>query len=475
MRLRYRNAIVRFIYICIDIACIALAIYLACFLRPETIPWKPSFYNVFLLESNSFRAVFAAWIAVTLLFLVSRPSLYQTRREMLEGFEIARLIRSILLASLVIIVALYFWRLQEFPRSILFIGTGLNICFLSLWRIIKRWFVEYLVSQGYNNTNVLIVGGGKVGRSLAAEINKRQGLGMRIVGFLDDFKDNDPAYDGPRIIGKLNDFAKVCRQEFVQRVFITVYHDSDVFMDILEQAKELGVAVRVVPQGFELMSGELVKYNIGIIPVLEYREAAPLRLQISKRIFDLIVTVLALPVLIPVFTAIAVFIKLDSPGPIFYVSRRYGRSGRIFDFYKFRSMQTDADKRLEELRIKNEADGPIFKIKDDPRVTKMGRWLRKYSLDELPQFINVLKGDMSLVGPRPLPIEQIRKEDLRQLKRLEVRPGITGLWQIRGRSDISFKRLLKWDIWYIGNWSFWLDLNILFQTIPIVIKGKGAY
>ena len=138
-------------------------------------------------------------------------------------------------------------------------------------------------------------------------------------------------------------------------------------------------------------------------------------------------------------------------------------------------MQVGAESKLSQLRGQSEVDGPIFKMKNDPRVTRMGKWMRKYSMDELPQFINVLVGDMSMVGPRPLPIDQIHKEDLRQLRRLEVRPGMTGLWQIRGRSDVSFKRLIRWDIWYIGNWSFWLDLNILIQTIPVVIKGKGAY
>jgi len=143
--------------------------------------------------------------------------------------------------------------------------------------------------------------------------------------------------------------------------------------------------------------------------------------------------------------------------------------------YKFRSMRADADHIAEQIQDKNEVDGPIFKIKKDPRITKIGRILRRYSLDELPQLFNVITGDMSLVGPRPLPISQIEREDFRQLKRLEVRPGITGLWQIRGRSDISFARLVKWDIWYINNWSFWLDFNILIQTIPVVLKGRGAY
>jgi len=475
MRQRYKSTIIRIFYITLDVVCIAFAIYLACNFRTETISWEPTFRNVFFYEGNPFRYIFVSWIFVTLLFIISKPALYQTRREMLEGFEITQLARSVLLASLVIIIALYSWRLQEFPRSILLVGTLINIVFLSLWRILKRFFVQYLVSQGYNNTNVLIIGAGKVGRSLADEINKRSALGMRIVGFLDDFKDNDPQEGNINIIGKLTDFVRICRHEFIQHVFITIYHDNQVFLDLLEQAKETGVSVRVVPQGYELMSGDLVKYNIGIVPILEYREAAPLRIQIRKRIFDLITTILALPILLPTYFVIGVLIKLDSKGPIFYISQRYGRAGRIFNFIKFRSMNISADELLEELKEKNEVDGPIFKIKDDPRITRVGKWLRRYSLDELPQVINVLKGDMSLVGPRPLPIDQIRKEDLRQLKRLEVRPGITGLWQIRGRSDISFKRLLRWDIWYIGNWSFWLDLNILFQTIPVVLKGKGAY
>jgi exopolysaccharide biosynthesis polyprenyl glycosylphosphotransferase len=198
-------------------------------------------------------------------------------------------------------------------------------------------------------------------------------------------------------------------------------------------------------------------------------------MQAGKRFFDLIFSFLGCLVLLPVFLVIGILILLDSRGPVFYCSNRYGRNGRMFPMIKFRSMVIDADAKLKELKSRNEVDGPIFKIKNDPRITRMGRWLRKYSLDELPQVINVLVGHMSLVGPRPLPIDQVEKEDFNQLKRLEVRPGITGLWQIRGRSDVSFKRLVRWDMWYINNWSFWLDLKILLRTIPVVIHGKGAY
>jgi exopolysaccharide biosynthesis polyprenyl glycosylphosphotransferase len=233
--------------------------------------------------------------------------------------------------------------------------------------------------------------------------------------------------------------------------------------------------VRVVPQGYELLQTDFTKYNIGIIPVLEYSVLRNIHRHQGKRIFDMVIGWLMLIVLLPLFLALAIAVKIDSPGPVFYLSRRYGRRGQLFAMYKFRTMVKNADELLKELKTRNEVDGPIFKIKRDPRVTRMGTFLRKYSLDELPQILNVINGDMSLVGPRPLPIEQIEREDFRQLKRLDIRPGITGLWQIRGRSDLSFQRLVKWDIWYINNWSFWLDLHILLQTIPVVLKGKGAY
>jgi len=170
MKLRYKYALIRILYVAIDVVLMALAIYLACVLRPQTISWEPTLVNVFFSALNPYRTIFVSWIFVTLLFIISKPALYQTRREMLEGFEITQLIRSIILASLVVIVALYCWRLQEFPRSILFIGTLFMAAFLSLWRLIKRMFVEYIVAQGYNNANVLTLGAGLIGDALAQQI-----------------------------------------------------------------------------------------------------------------------------------------------------------------------------------------------------------------------------------------------------------------------------------------------------------------
>ena len=231
----------------------------------------------------------------------------------------------------------------------------------------------------------------------------------------------------------------------------------------------------MIPQGFEFTTGEFLKYNIGFIPVLEYCDEEHLIKQAGKRLFDFISAGIAMVLLSPVFIVLGVMIKLDSPGSVFYLSRRYGRRGRKFHMYKFRSMAKNADKSLKEMRHKNEVDGPIFKMKNDPRVTRLGRMLRRYSLDELPQLINVLKGDMSLVGPRPFPVEESQKFEYNHMERLAVKPGITGLAQIRGRSDLSFYRWVKWDLWYVNHWSFGLDLKILWWTIPAVFKGKGAY
>jgi len=473
MLYRSRQSLIKFIYALIDVVCIYFSIYAACFLRQEVLDYPLSFPRFLLDQDNPFQIIFHVWILTTI-FFANTNNLYQTRREILEGIEIWHVIKSIFQSSLVTIVAIFLLKIHDFPRTIFLLSALFMVLSLSLWRVVKRKLVEYLVIGGYNNFNVLIIGAGKVGAALAEEIHKRPGLGLRIVGFLDDFKTEHQPYK-VKILGRLTDFPEIAQREFIDKVFITIHHDSTVFLNLLEQARDMGLAIRVVPQGFDLTSGELFKYNIGLIPILEYSDVITQRKQTGKRLFDFIFSLILFITQLSFFLVISLLIKLDSPGPVFYVSKRYGKNGKIFSMYKFRSMVQDADRILAEIKHKNEMDGPIFKIKEDPRMTKIGRFLRRYSLDECPQIINVLKGEMSLVGPRPLPIEQIEKEDLRQLKRLGVRPGITGLWQIRGRNDISFVRLVKWDIWYINNWSFWLDMNILLQTIPVVLQGKGAY
>ena len=461
-------------YIFFDVVLLCLSLFVAAWIRQGTLSFDITLRNIFFDPVNPFRFLFLFWILV-IVFVNNAHGLYQTKREIFETVEVWEVAKSVFFSSLMMIIAMFVIKLSDFPRSVLFLATTFAFMSLSVWRILKRFLVEYLVIQGYNNFNVLIVGAGKIGEALAQEIQKKPALGLNIVGYLDDFKTDDSHAKGVKILGKISSFAKIARREFINKVFITCHHDGEGFLKLLEQAKDLGIAVRVVPHGFELITGEFTKYNIGFIPILEYCDAERFHKQVGKRLFDFTTSFILAVVMLPVFLVIAILIKLNSPGSIFYISKRYGRGGHIFKMYKFRSMQTGSDNMTDQIRDKNEVDGPIFKIKNDPRVTKIGRILRRYSIDELPQIFNVVQGHMSLVGPRPLPISQIQKEDLRQLQRLEVRPGITGLWQTRGRSDISFVRLVKWDVWYINNWSFWLDLSILFKTIPVVIKGKGAY
>lgn len=471
---RPRTVVIKIFYIAIDVICIYSSIFAACYIRQATLPFEITFHGILFDQFNPFRHIFLLWILATL-FFVNSNALYQTRREVSEGIEIWLVVKSILFSSFVVIIGSYILKIHGLPRGVFLIAVAAMILVLSTWRVFKRMFVEYLVVHGYNNVNAVIVGGGKVGVALADAIMKRPGLGIKVIGFLDDFKAATEEKTNLKILGKISEFVQVAQREFIDKVFITVHHDSAAFLKLLEEAQDLGIAVRVVPQGFELTSGDFFKYNIGFIPVLEYSDVGQQRRQAGKRVFDFFMGIIFSVLLLPFMVVIAVLIKLESSGPVFYMSKRYGKGGKIFYMYKFRSMEKDAEKKINELLCKNEVDGPIFKIKQDPRITKVGKFLRKYSLDELPQLLNVLKGEMSLVGPRPFPIEQIEREDLRQLKRLQVRPGITGLWQVRGRSDLSFARLIKWDIWYINNWSFWLDLNILAQTVPIVIQGKGAY
>jgi len=471
LRARLKAICIICLYLAIDVVCIVSVFYLVLLVRAHTVHFKIT-PTRFLSAEDPFRLLFMVW-TLLILFFHNTHGLYNTRREQLEGKEIWEVIKSIFFSTLVIVVLAFLLKIQDFPRSVMLLNAVVITVFCSAWRWLKKLLVDYLVSRGYNNFNTLIIGAGKTGVLLADELSRQPALGLKVRGFLDDSKTGH-CEDWP-VLGKLENFQEIIQREFIHKIFITAYPDPQSFIKLLEIAREEGLAVRVVPQGYEFMAHDFIKFNIGIIPVLEYSDMDNNHRQRFKRIFDIILSLLLMFFLLPVFIVVGVLIKLDSPGTVFYKSRRFGRYGRMFNMYKFRSMVNNADKLLGQLRDKNEVDGPIFKIKKDPRITRMGAFLRRYSLDELPQIINAIKGDMSLVGPRPFPIDQIEKEDLRQLRRLGIRPGITGLWQIRGRNDVSFNKLLRWDIWYIKNWSFWLDLYILLQTFPVVIKGKGAY
>jgi exopolysaccharide biosynthesis polyprenyl glycosylphosphotransferase len=321
---------------------------------------------------------------------------------------------------------------------------------------------------------VLIVGAGKSGRELLSEIEDNPFFGLKVVGFLDDNKTGP--VNGYNILGKISDLERVIKRRFVDEIYVTIPSERAIVTQVLRKAKELHRAVRILADNFEIPLSKVKINYIGFFPLICYFEQGKHGTdKFIKRLLDLIIAIFIIALMLPLLLLIAFIIKLDSPGPVFYVSRRSGRKGEEFNFYKFRSMYDGAEREKEKLRPMSDVKGPIFKIKNDHRITRFGMVLRRYSLDELPQLINVLKGDMSLVGPRPLPVEESNQCAESQLSRLDVRPGIACIAQIRGRSNISFYKWMKWDLWYIENWTLGLDFQILFWMIPAVLKRRGAY
>ena len=376
--------------------------------------------------------------------------------------------KSVLLATAVMCFA-YGLQRCSWAMAGLMCGAGV-LHFVNLW--IWRWRSgerEQSATSFPKMRNVLIVGAGPVGRRVASYTDSHPALRRRICGFLDDEK---PLGNG--VLGRISDLALMARKGFVDEVILAAPHDADLTRRVLCEAKRLRLDLEIVPELFGCTPKQRQVERVGDMPVIcLHAERLPETALILKRGLDVLGSGLALTLLSPLLIAISVLIKFDSPGPVLYCAKRAGRKGHIFRCYKFRTMVADADGLKESLRGQNERSGPVFKIADDPRITCLGRILRRYSLDELPQLWNVLKGDMSLVGPRPHPLDDVAAYEIEHLARLDVTPGITGLWQVMARRDPSFARGMELDRQYIQTWNLRLDLQILLRTVLAVVQGSG--
>ena len=307
-----------------------------------------------------------------------------------------------------------------------------------------------------------------MGRRIASYLEMHPGMERVFCGFLDDRK---PL--GKDIVGRTIHLAQLARTGFVDEVILAAPHDRDLTLRVLRAAQRLRLDVKLAPDLFGCEPAREME-RIGGIPVISlHEERLPVVGLLLKRALDVVAAAMALVVLSPALGLIAILIKLNSGGPALYAAPRAGRKGRAFRCYKFRTMVKDADELKNELRKRNQREGPCFKIKNDPRITWIGRFLRRYSLDELPQLFNVLKGEMSLVGPRPHPLDDFSAYTIEHLPRLDVTPGITGLWQVTARRDPSFQAGMHLDVEYIHRWSFGLDLKILLKTVWEVLRGSG--
>jgi exopolysaccharide biosynthesis polyprenyl glycosylphosphotransferase len=331
--------------------------------------------------------------------------------------------------------------------------------------------------------NAVVVGAGHVGQLIAHKLLQHPEYGINLVGFLDTApKRRREDVRHLAVLGPPETAAAIVRSFDVERVIIAFSRDShEDSLHLVRLLNDLDVQVDIVPRFFDVIGPGVLIHSVEGVPLIGVR---PLRLsrssRVVKRMTDVVLSAAGLVLFAPVLLAIACWIKLDSPGPVFFRQIRAGYAGRTFTICKFRTMVAHADARKQELSPRNMhaqdgGAGRMFKIPDDPRVTSVGRFLRRYSLDELPQLVNVFWGEMSLVGPRPLVLDEDEHVPEWARKRLDLRPGITGLWQVLGRSEIPFEEMTKLDYLYVTNWTLWRDLQLLLRTIPAVFRPRGAY
>lgn len=384
-----------------------------------------------------------------------------------------------ILAFSVTVSALFLFDV-EFVSRFVFVGffAATTVALIALRVFFGWWYFSRAGSGRDNYLRVLIVGSGRRAHILAERLVNSPDWGVKIVGFLDP---DDPEKYNRRVtdnvIGSVDEISEILSAEIVDEVIVAVPRGLlGSLQSIFDACEEEGVNLRFMADIYDFNAAKVRLSMIGKLPLLSFEPVAQSdALLVVKRLTDITLTLLSMPIMLPLFFFVAMAIRLDSKGPAFFTQERAGLRKRPFKMFKFRTMVVDAEARMADVEHLNEAEGPNFKIADDPRVTRLGRFLRRTSIDELPQLFNVLVGDMSLVGPRPMSLRDVGLFDRGiQRKRFSVRPGITCLWQVSGRSDLSFDDWLRLDLEYIDNWNLRLDFAILFKTIPAVLGSKGA-
>ena len=422
-----------------------------------------------------FLAVLAVWHGV-----FSAVGLYQSKRLETRRNELRDVVKATSIGTLALLVAGILFRIRMTTPLFLVTFWCASTAITVASRLFLRPLLSWIRIHGRNLRRILIIGTNQRAVQFARSIESRPELGYELVGFVDEEWSGreDFRASGYPIVADCDHFPQLLREHVVDEVMLALPMRScyQQALSIATQSREQGVIVHFLTNIFELGSPRSTASDFdpdaAMIVSSHPFEGWP---SVVKSVLDFLFAAAALILFSPLFLITAILIRLDTPGPIFFIQERVGLNKRRFLMFKFRTMIAGAERMQAQLELRNEADGPVFKIKQDPRVTRVGRCLRKFSIDELPQLINVLRGDMSLVGPRPLPVRDYQGFDQdRQRRRFSVRPGLTCLWQINGRSEVSFDHWMELDMQYIDHWSLWLDLKILVKTIPAVLRGSGA-
>ncbi len=413
---------------------------------------------------------------LVLLFVLRRYGLYNGVPDRSGAHEQRLIVQACLTAGVLLCGWLYLMHNLEVSRVLVVVLVGTTAVALGIRRAIWRTIRFARYAKGIETRNVVILGTNQLSYAIGQQIEDDYHLGYRLCGFLHAPGTTD-ALEVPqdRILGDMERLRELTRLHFIDELVIAQPCPVETVIHLVEEAHDVEIDIRAM-SGFygELGHNAPVEY-LGAYPMVALHRRNPRFVAFfMKRVVDILLSLAALIAVFPIMLVIAIAVLVDSRGPVFYVSERIGKRGRVFPCFKFRTMVRDAEAKKRELAKHNERDSILFKMTKDPRVTSVGRILRKYSLDELPQFFNVLRGEMSIVGPRPPIASEVAKYALEHFRRLEVLPGLTGLWLVQARHDSSFARYIALDTAYVENWSFWLDLKILLRTAQVVIRGTGT-
>jgi exopolysaccharide biosynthesis polyprenyl glycosylphosphotransferase len=421
-----------------------------------------------------FAPLLVGLIPVSLLTF-AMSGLYRQRRGTEWFDDIPSVVRSTALSTMTVFAAVALLRYPATSRLTFILAWLLAATFVVAGRALVQLVATLLHRRGVGVERVLVVGGNNLGRIIMQSLAARAHLGYQVIGFVDDDRAGD--FGRFRHLGGLDDVERLAEEERIAQVIVALPAESHAaILRIVDHCRQGHVSFKLVPDLYEMSLSRVDVDTVSGIPLIGLKDVSILGWNaLTKRAIDIVVSALALIVLSPILGLTALLIRLESPGPILYRHTRIGKARQPFTMYKFRSMRQDADQERTALFTEDNSDRRLFKDRQDPRRTRIGGFIRRWSIDELPQLWNVLIGDMSVVGPRPqIPPEVANYEDW-HYKRLAVSPGLTGLWQVSGRSELTFDEMVIYDIYYIENWSLGLDFRILLRTLPAVLQGRGAF
>jgi exopolysaccharide biosynthesis polyprenyl glycosylphosphotransferase len=454
------------VYLLIDISLLGVSASAVFYIRFDSSMWRRFAQIPEPSVVKEYVAFLFLYAALTVLLCESH-GLYRTLRTRSGLAEVAAVFRAVLTASLVLTAAIYLSKVRVISRFVMGLTGFLDFILLAGWRLWKHTIVVRRTENGINVRNVAIVGDRDQAQTLADALAYHKEWGYVLKKMLIPL----PNESTEELVASL---LQTARAQFIDEVFVVAPLERELLEEVALATRRNGLDLKLVPDTYGGVTSGAPVYQMGEFPVFAlYEEPIKTVALFIKRLVDVLISAVFLIFISPLLAVIAIAVRLDSPGPILYCARRVGKKGRVFVCYKFRTMVADAEKLKQQLRAQNERQGPFFKMKNDPRVTRLGKLLRKYSLDELPQLWNVLLGDMSLVGPRPHPVDDFEQYSLEHFRRLDVTPGLTGIWQVSARQDPSFEKNMQLDIEYIENWDIWVDFRIMFKTIPVVFRGAG--